>query len=109
MDVMRWSTEKAIYPPFVPLRSFKKANSLRAERERERDGETEREQEGGSVRERYIGLPRLQPDIKWIKLIKAASTVCISSICLKWKAWKTSIQYLMNFRKKMKGKGERAI
>lgn len=30
MDAMRWSTEKAIYPPFVLLRSFKKANSLKA-------------------------------------------------------------------------------
>lgn len=37
MDVMRWSTQTAIYPPFVPLRSFKKANSLKADRVRERE------------------------------------------------------------------------
>lgn len=43
MDVMRWSTGKAIYPPFVPLRSFKKANSLKADREREREREKEGE------------------------------------------------------------------
>lgn len=45
MDVMRWSTEKAIYPPFVPLRSFKKANSLKADgvRGSERRRESERE------------------------------------------------------------------
>lgn len=47
MDVMRWSTQKAIYPPFVPLRSFKKANSLKADQERGR------EREGGRVREIY--------------------------------------------------------
>lgn len=58
MDVMRWSTEKAIYPPFVLLRSFKKANSLKAERERER--------------ERKIDPPHLKLYIKWIKLIKVA-------------------------------------
>lgn len=47
MDVMRWSMRKAIYPPFVPLRSFKKANSLQAERERERERESEGEKERG--------------------------------------------------------------
>lgn len=95
MDAMRWSTQKAIYPPFVPLRSFKKANSLKA------DWEREREWEGG----RDIDPPRLQLYIKWIKLIKVARTVCILSTSLKWEAWKTCIQYLMNFCKEMKGKG----
>lgn len=97
MDVMRWSTEKAIYPPFVPLRSFKKANSLKAERERE--------QEAGRVREIEIDPPHVQLNIKWIKLINVARTVYILSASLKWEAWKTCIQYLMNFHKKMKGKG----
>lgn len=93
MDVMRWSTEKAIYPPFVPLRSFKKANSLKADWEKE--GELERD----------IDPRRLQLYIKWIKLIKVVHTVCILSTSLKWEAWKTCIQYLMNFHKEMKGKG----
>lgn len=56
-------------------------------------------------RERDIDPPRLQLYIKWIKLIKAARTVCILSTSRKWEAWKTCIQYLMNFHKKMKGKG----
>lgn len=54
MDVMRWSTEKAIYPTFLLLSSFKKANSLKADRARER------------------APPCLQLYIKWIKLIKVA-------------------------------------
>lgn len=37
MDVMRWSTGNAIYPAFVPLHSFKKANSLKDDGERERE------------------------------------------------------------------------
>lgn len=36
---------KAIYPPFVPLHSFKKANSLKAYQEREKEGRRERERD----------------------------------------------------------------
>lgn len=98
---MRWSTQTAIYPPFVPLRSFKKANSLKADRVRE----------GGRERESDIDPLRLQLYIKWIKLIKVASTVCILSTSFKWKGPKTCIQYLMNFHKEdeRKGGGEHAI
>lgn len=60
MDAMRWSTEKAIYPPFVLLRSFKKANSLKALERREGRA-------GGGV-----DPPRLRLCIKWIGLIKVA-------------------------------------
>lgn len=49
MDVMRWSAKKAIYTLFVPLRSFKKANSLEADWEREREEE-------GSMREIWTHL-----------------------------------------------------
>lgn len=65
MDAMRWSTEKAIYPPFVLLRSFKKANSLKAlEREEDRAG--------GAGEGEKINPPRLRLCIKWIRLIKVA-------------------------------------
>lgn len=53
MAVMRWSTQKAIYPLFVLLRSFKKANSLKADRGRGRA------KDGGGGQMRDIDLPRL--------------------------------------------------
>ena len=65
MDVMRWSTEKAIYPPFVLLRSFKKANSLKANREREKEREREREGEGERERCCFSTIDSPQPRKTW--------------------------------------------
>lgn len=69
-DVMRWSTEKAIYPLFVLLRSFKKANSLKANR-------------GSNAERREIHLisSSTSSESSWLKL-----HVCILSQSLKWEA-----------------------
>lgn len=82
---------------YIHLRKQTARKQIETERERESKKEGERG--------RNIDPPRLQLYIKWIKLIKVARTVCILSTSLKWEALKTRIQYLMNFHKKMKGKG----
>lgn len=67
MDVMRAGAQKAIYPAFVLLPSFKKANSLEADREREREWQ----------------MRDIDSYIKWIRLIKKASTAHILSTSFK--------------------------
>ena len=67
MDVIRWSTQKAIYPLFVLLRSFNKANSLKADWVRKKEGEEQRD----------IHPLHLQLYIKWIELIMVACILCV--------------------------------
>lgn len=86
MDVMRWSTGEAIYPQFVPLRSFKNANCLKADWASKTEREREREQEPTSS-SFYM---------KWIELVKVERTVSMISVSLNWGALKTCIQYLMD-------------
>lgn len=87
MDVTRWSTEKAIYPPFVLLHSFKKANSLKANR-------------GGT----HLIFSSTSSGSSWLKL-----HVYILSRSLKWEAFKTCIQYSNEFSQEDERSGECAI
>lgn len=91
IDVMSCSTGQAIYPPFVLLCSFKKANSLKADWEREREG-------GG--RDWKPTVSSTSSGSSWLK-----HPVYIISTFFKWEASKSCIQYLMNLHKKMKAKG----